>query len=596
MKTIGGDEVSLVQAERLAQVKAAACQGAQWSVAQWEEYLNAINPNFMELGLQRIGQVAKRLGIQERLKQNAIKVVTVAGTNGKGSTCALIAQCMTNQGCKVGLYTSPHLMRFNERIQIDSQNIADEPLCRCLYQVIQAQLGLDSSSSLDSGSVSISGSSSDSISSSSTEVSSSSGSEVNACAGLDVKAGSNVEYDALEPGYIDLSYFEIITLAAWLAFLEAHCEIWVLEIGLGGRLDAVNLLEHQISVITSIGLDHMKILGDTVEKIAFEKAGIIHPYDYTIIGSNIPPQALEVIKHCARERQATFKREGEAFKVQQLENTASLECTLGGQVQAQVQAQSQAQIQAQAQNQNQAQAQNQNQAQTLVQSQQKSQPWAQHDWQTEALSLDDGMIEFSSDILPHPCHLTYPRVPFICTGPALQAVWQLMHLLGRQVKLDGINQALATVALPGRMQLVHTHPAIYLDVAHNVPAALHLKDELQHHLSKFKRKIAVMGMLKDKDVEGVLKVFKDCFDAFYVASLHVPRGESQERLVAALHQYQFEQPIFAFDTVAQALAQAQHDIAARGAQNEDVLVVVGSFVTVSLAQQALDAQNLDAQA
>lgn len=513
METIGGDAVTIIQAEREAQVKTAAAQGTSWSLAAWEEYLNAINPNYMELGLKRINAVAQRLQLHAKLQAHGCKIVTVAGTNGKGSTCALIANCMKNLGYQVGLYTSPHLLHFNERIQINSQNIADEPLCRCLHQVIQAQVAQVAQVAMVGGQV--------------------------AMAGAQKEKAEGQEPSA-EQGYIDLSYFEIITLAAMLAFIEAGCEVLVLEVGLGGRLDAVNLFKHDVSIITSIGLDHMKILGDTVEKIAFEKAGIIHSQDYTIIGSNIPKSALAVIQKVAAEQQATLYQEQLSFKVSE-QHGAGTSASVSN---------------------------------------------------TSARTNQDHIV-FSSDLLKQwpqeaagqQLTLAWPKVPFICAGPALQAVLFLMqqkHCPLSTANLEAINQALASVALPGRMQQVQVKPAVYLDVAHNVPAAQHLKVELKQHLGGYQRRLVVMGMLKDKDVEGVIAELKDSFDAFYVASLHVPRGESKERLVEALERWQLSCPIVACDTVAEALGQAQ---AAAGEQ--DVIVVMGSFVTVAEAQQAL---------
>lgn len=464
MQTIGGDEVTVVTSLRKQQVEANAKICAQWTVSQWEDYLNAIDPNFMELGLQRIDKVARRLHIQDRLQQSQAYVVCVAGTNGKGSTCALIAQAMTNMGFKTGLYTSPHLVRFNERIQLDMLEINDQLLCQCLSQVVQAQVQND------------------------------------------------------EFGYIDLSYFEIITLAAWLAFLQENCQVWVLEIGLGGRLDAVNLIKHHVSVITSIGLDHMKILGDSVEKIAFEKAGIIHEQDYTILGQNIPVSALNVIKQVADEKQATLKQELVDFNVELLSS------------------------------------------------------------QTTA---------FTSNLTNVQVCLGTPKIPFICAAPALQAVFYLLQLMHNQAlsvtQMVKLNQAFTSVALPGRMQLVQQNPDVYLDVAHNVPAALNLKAQLQQRFAVYKRRIAVIGMLKDKDIEGVLQTLHDSFDSFYVASLHVPRGETKERLATALQESNKSLAVFAYDNVSLALS-----CALQKATSEDVIVVLGSFITVSEAKQALE--------
>ncbi|MGN1281327.1 MAG: bifunctional folylpolyglutamate synthase/dihydrofolate synthase, partial [Succinivibrio sp.] len=182
------------------------------SLETWLDYLNSINPEHMELGLDRVNVVLDKLNLSV-LK--SIPVVEVAGTNGKGSTAALIAGAINSSGLKAGLYTSPHLHRFNERINIASADVSDDLLCEALSSV----------------------------------------------------------YDAA--GDVPLTYFEYTTLAALVCFDRAGVDAAILEIGLGGRLDAVNALDADICVITSIGLDHTHILGNTIEKIAKEKAGII---------------------------------------------------------------------------------------------------------------------------------------------------------------------------------------------------------------------------------------------------------------------------------------------------------------------------------
>ena len=138
VQTIGGEVAGKLEQDR-SLLESAVQQGQGFSLEQWLHYLEQINPNHMALGLERVTEVAQRLHIYSDLVHLNPFIVTVAGTNGKGSTCALIADACRRLGCKVGLFTSPHLLRFNERINIDGQDIDDALLCSCLYEVICAQ-------------------------------------------------------------------------------------------------------------------------------------------------------------------------------------------------------------------------------------------------------------------------------------------------------------------------------------------------------------------------------------------------------------------------------------------------------------------------
>lgn len=181
-------------------------------LASWLAYLEQQHPIEIELGLQRIGEVAKRLA----LDFSHASVVTVAGTNGKGSFVASLNALLLSHQQQVACYTSPHLMQFNERIVINNEMVSDADLIQAFERVEQAKQGTS------------------------------------------------------------LSYFEFITLAALLIFSEAkQLDVVILEVGLGGRLDAVNILDPDLAIITSIGLDHQDYLGDTREAIAAEKAGIV---------------------------------------------------------------------------------------------------------------------------------------------------------------------------------------------------------------------------------------------------------------------------------------------------------------------------------
>lgn len=200
----------------------------QRTLADWLSYLEQLHPTAIDMGLDRSREVAGRLG----LGRPAPRVVTVTGTNGKGSTCAFLAALLAEQGLRVGVYSSPHLLRYNERVQIDGQEASDSALCEAFVAVEAAR------------------------------------------------------------GEISLTYFEMGTLAAFWLFERAKLDAVVLEVGLGGRLDAVNLIDSDIAVVTSIGIDHADWLGDTRDSVAFEKAGIFRAGKPAVCGDLEPPAPL----------------------------------------------------------------------------------------------------------------------------------------------------------------------------------------------------------------------------------------------------------------------------------------------------------------
>lgn len=184
------------------------------NVAEALEYIHSVNWVFCKPGLDRVRTLCAALGNP----QDKLKFIHVAGTNGKGSLCAMTASVLRAAGLHVGLYTSPYIVRFNERMQINGESISDNELCELVEHV-------------------------------------------------------RPYADAMEDKPTE---FELITAVAFLYFARHKCDVVVLECGLGGRLDATNIIkEPLLSVITGIALDHTAILGDTIEKIAAEKAGII---------------------------------------------------------------------------------------------------------------------------------------------------------------------------------------------------------------------------------------------------------------------------------------------------------------------------------
>ena len=207
---------------------------ADASLTQWLNYMQQIHVSAIDMGLSRVLPVAEYLGLVQSAKDDTY-VFTVAGTNGKGSTTAVISAMCQAAGYKTALYQSPHLSQFNERISIDGQMVSDEILIDAFNKVEIARL---------------------------------------AC-------------------QLTLSFFEMTTLAALLIFAEADCDVWVLEVGLGGRLDVVNIIDADMAVITNISIDHIDWLGDNVEAIGREKAGILRDGITLIYGATEMPLSVQ---------------------------------------------------------------------------------------------------------------------------------------------------------------------------------------------------------------------------------------------------------------------------------------------------------------
>lgn len=212
----------------------------------WLHWLESHHPTEIELGLARIRVVAERLDL---LTPHA-RVISVAGTNGKGSCVEACAALLRAAGQRVGAYTSPHLQRYNERVRVDGVPVSDDELCRAFARIDAA----------------------------STDTS--------------------------------LTYFEFGTLAALLIFRDRAVDVMVLEVGLGGRLDAVNLLDADAAVVTSVDLDHQAWLGDNRDSIGREKAGIYRAGQIALCADDHPPEGLLV---AARERGVALQRVGEQF-------------------------------------------------------------------------------------------------------------------------------------------------------------------------------------------------------------------------------------------------------------------------------------------
>lgn len=201
---------------------------AQRSLEEWLRWQESLYPRWIELGLDRVREVFGR----QQLARPAGPVFTVAGTNGKGSTVALLEALLLADGRRPGVYTSPHLVSYNERIRVAGAAASDAMLLEAFGRVEEARAG------------------------------------------------------------VPLTFFEFGTLAALQAFATAGCDCWILEVGMGGRLDAVNIIDADYALITTVALDHQEFLGSTIEEIAAEKAGILRPGAPGFFGDQPLPAAI----------------------------------------------------------------------------------------------------------------------------------------------------------------------------------------------------------------------------------------------------------------------------------------------------------------
>jgi dihydrofolate synthase/folylpolyglutamate synthase len=197
------------------------------TLADWLTHLESLHPKTIALGLERVAQVKQRLNLEPDFP-----IIVVGGTNGKGSVCAMLEAILHAAGYRVGCYTSPHLLDYNERVRIAKQQASDAELCASFAQIEEVR------------------------------------------------------------GDIPLTYFEFGTLAAMQCFIEHKVDVAILEVGLGGRLDAVNVFDADCAVVVSVDIDHTDYLGETREQIAFEKAGIFRSGRVAICADSDVPQAL----------------------------------------------------------------------------------------------------------------------------------------------------------------------------------------------------------------------------------------------------------------------------------------------------------------
>ena len=430
------------------------------SLADWLCYLESIHPANIEMGLGRVGAVGEKLNLTEFNAQ----VITVAGTNGKGSTCALLEQILLDAGYNVGVTSSPHIQDYRERVRINGKMLSE-------------QAHVDSFAFIEAG-----------------------------------------------RGDTTLTYFEFTTLSALKLFQDAdkakELDVVILEIGLGGRFDAANIVSADVAVITTIDIDHADWLGTDKAVIAREKSGIFRQNKMAVCGVLNPPATIAEYAH---EIGANFRAVNQDYHY-----------TVDEAVQT----------------------------------------WT---WSSDAGGA------FTEQALTD---IQLPQLPLQNAATAIAAI----KSLALPVQDSAIYSGIANARLPGRMQCLGMAPQQYLDVAHNPESAIYLASQLQTLKAKTAQDgkiIAVLGMLKDKDIASSLMALAGVIDCWHLAPLQTERAAPLMRMTDALQQVlqdETNDQVKTHDTIANAW-----QTAVKTADCNDIIIGFGSFFTVAeITQQISD--------
>ena len=393
-------------------VQSSSPLSAQSTLDEWLDYWQTIHVTAIDMGLERVRPVAEQLEILHP----DVPVITIAGTNGKGSTTTVIAAIYQAAGLKVGLYQSPHIQYFNERIRLGGVPVDTQILINAFVEVEAARVACD----------------------------------------------------------LTLSFFEATTLAAFVIFKQQQCDVWVLEVGLGGRLDVVNLIAPTVAVITNIGIDHIEWLGDNREAIGFEKAGILRPNIPLIFGDVDMPRSVRLhaeTLHCP------IYQLGQDYFWQSMasESDVKLEHVTHNK-------------------------------------------FAQH------------------NIYSHAAYtFILPDAPLALTNVSSAVTAVLASPI--HVQMKAITQGIKNAKLAGRFEQRLFHgKRLIADVAHNSHGVKFLLEQLFAYRKKHvTRQIhAIFSMLADKDIDAVVDMARGVMDHWHVAVLDIPRAASMMQLQTAL--------------------------------------------------------------
>ncbi len=404
------------------------------TVAEWLSYIESLHPKAIAMGLERVQAVAKRLQLRY-----PFTVITVGGTNGKGSTCAMLEQVYRHAGYQVGCYTSPHLVRYHERVRFNGAQISDELLCAAFDAVEQARQETP------------------------------------------------------------LTYFEMGTLAALWAFEQQLLDVVVLEVGLGGRLDAVNIVDADCAIVTNVDLDHMEFLGDTRELIGQEKAGIYRAEQIALCGDLNPPATLLAY---AQRIGVKLHRLGVDYHI--------------------------------------------------------SAPDTSQQTPSAALNNQAHYTDIHGTLNIASLRL-YGQYQWHNAANVMFAVRALSDKL--PVTQSQLLQAITDTEVIGRFQYLQQHPDVILDVAHNPHAARALRDNLERLMQPHSQVIAVFSMLADKDIASVVEILHPVINRWHIAPIEHPRAVDMANLQACVQQHVADTQITCHDSLVAAMRVAYKNAA-----------------------------------
>ena len=407
------------------------------TLQEWLDWQQTLHPQNIDFKLERIKSVYNKLNI----KNIADKVIIIAGTNGKGSTVAILESILHESNHSVGSFTSPHIISYNERIRFNKKEAETSEL-------------IDTFKIID-----------------------------------DIR------------GNTTLTYFEFATLTAFYLFSKKKLDYAILEVGLGGRLDATNIIDSDLSIITSIGIDHTEFLGTTIDSIAMEKAGVMRPFKPCIYAGKNPPSAIFRYANKIKSR-LTFNQND--FKVKR-----------------------------------------------------NKESWI---WSNSSKSL-------KLPILPLVGDFQYDHA-----GAAISAINVLEpDILKDQICMDN---AMKNISLLGRYQILSQRPEIILDVAHNEDSAQKLQENLKQNPNQ--NTIAIIGILKDKDVYSLIKPMINIVDTWYCVTIDNSRGMNAKEIKTRMSTLVSKDKIFTFDNIADASSMAMSNL-----DIDHRLIIYGSFYMVS---------------
>ena len=449
------------------------------TLAEWLTLQESVHPKTIDMGLTRVTSVARTLGVDK----SACPVITVGGTNGKGSTVVHLDTLLRTAGARTGMFTSPHFIRYNERIQVGGVEVTDDELVAAFERIENAR------------------------------------------------------------GSTTLTFFEFNVLAALVIFAERAIDLAILEVGLGGRLDAVNLVDADVAIVCSIGFDHRDYLGDTLDLIGAEKAGIFRPGHPAVLGTDDMPASVYSAITAVQARPVVA---GKDF-TWHMEETPTADTSSGGARWSY------------------------NGLRLSLRNLPPSALAGSIQYRNAATAL--AALEALETVIP-----TLAATPGRHLSPALRGPIALTE--------HTVAEALLNVRLPGRFQTVQVASVEWiLDIAHNEPAAAIFARHVRERPTGG-RTFAVVGILGDKDAGAIARLVERVVDHWILCALPGPRGTSAEELAKRMSLPDSACSGHRRVTLAASVDEGC-EVARSTAKPGDRVLVFGSFHTVGPALQWL---------